>query len=47
LYCDAAVHTLKCCGDWIKLKNRAHPAIGRAMLIALSERYGGKRAIAA
>jgi ATP-dependent DNA ligase len=26
------------CRDWIKLKNRAHPAIERAMLIALSKR---------
>jgi bifunctional non-homologous end joining protein LigD len=26
------------CGDWIKVKNIAHPAIERAMLIALSKR---------
>jgi bifunctional non-homologous end joining protein LigD len=28
--------------DWIKLKNRAHPAIERAMFIALSKRGGSK-----
>jgi ATP-dependent DNA ligase len=28
------------CHEWIKLKNRAHPAIERAMLIALSKRGG-------
>ena len=27
-----------CCRDWIKIKNMAHPAIERAMLIALSKR---------
>jgi hypothetical protein len=26
------------CRDWIKIKNIAHPAIERAMLIALSKR---------
>jgi bifunctional non-homologous end joining protein LigD len=26
------------CADWIKIKNPAHPAIERAMLIALSKR---------
>ena len=26
------------CADWIKIKNMAHPAIERAMLIALSKR---------
>ena len=26
------------CREWIKIKNPAHPAIERAMLIALSER---------
>ena len=26
------------CRDWIKIKNMAHPAIERAMLIALSKR---------
>jgi ATP-dependent DNA ligase len=26
------------CRDWIKIKNLAHPAIERAMLIALSKR---------
>jgi hypothetical protein len=26
------------CRDWIKVKNIAHPAIERAMLIALSKR---------
>jgi len=26
------------CREWIKIKNPAHPAIGRAMLIALSKR---------
>jgi ATP-dependent DNA ligase len=30
------------CRDWIKLKNRAHPAIERAMLIALSRRGGSR-----
>jgi hypothetical protein len=28
--------------DWIKIKNRAHPAIERAMLIALSKLSAGK-----
>jgi ATP-dependent DNA ligase len=28
------------CRDWIKVKNIAHPAIERAMLIALSKRHG-------
>ena len=28
------------CRDWIKIKNIAHPAIERAMLIALSKRRG-------
>jgi ATP-dependent DNA ligase len=27
------------CRDWIKIKNIAHPAIERAMLIALSKRW--------
>jgi len=27
------------CRDWIKIKNPAHPAIERAMLIALSKRH--------
>jgi hypothetical protein len=26
------------CRDWVKIKNIAHPAIERAMLIALSKR---------
>jgi bifunctional non-homologous end joining protein LigD len=26
------------CRDWIKIKNMAHPAIERAMLIAMSKR---------
>jgi hypothetical protein len=26
------------CRDWVKVKNMAHPAIERAMLIALSKR---------
>jgi bifunctional non-homologous end joining protein LigD len=30
------------CREWVKLKNKAHPAIERAMLIALSKRYGSK-----
>jgi len=30
------------CRDWIKVKNIAHPAIERAMLIALSERRRAK-----
>ena len=29
--------------DWIKIKNMAHPAIERAMLIALSKRVGARR----
>jgi ATP-dependent DNA ligase len=29
--------------EWIKLKNRAHPAIERAMLIALSKRGSRSR----
>ncbi len=29
--------------DWIKIKNMAHPAIERAMLIALSKRMAGRR----
>jgi ATP-dependent DNA ligase len=28
------------CRDWVKIKNIAHPAIERAMLIALSKRQG-------
>ena len=28
------------CRDWIKVKDPAHPAIERAMLIALSKRRG-------
>jgi ATP-dependent DNA ligase len=28
--------------EWIKIKNRAHPAIERAMLIALSKRGGSR-----
>jgi ATP-dependent DNA ligase len=27
---------------WVKIKNRAHPAIDRAMLIALSKRSGSR-----
>jgi ATP-dependent DNA ligase len=27
------------CRDWLKIKNIAHPAIERAMLIALSKRH--------
>jgi ATP-dependent DNA ligase len=30
------------CREWIKIKNRAHPAIERAMLIALSKRGGSR-----
>jgi hypothetical protein len=30
------------CRDWIKVKNIAHPAIERAMLIALSKRQGSR-----
>ena len=30
------------CREWIKIKNPAHPAIERAMLIALSKRGGSK-----
>ena len=30
------------CREWIKVKNRAHPAVERAMLIALSKRCGSK-----
>jgi ATP-dependent DNA ligase len=29
--------------DWIKIKNMAHPAIERAMLIALSKRQARAR----
>ena len=29
--------------DWIKIKNMAHPAIERAMLIALSKRVAARR----
>ncbi len=29
--------------DWIKIKNMAHPAMERAMLIALSKRVGARR----
>jgi hypothetical protein len=28
--------------EWIKVKNRAHPAFERAMLIALSKRAGSR-----
>jgi bifunctional non-homologous end joining protein LigD len=28
--------------EWIKVKNRAHPAFERAMLIALSKRTGSR-----
>jgi ATP-dependent DNA ligase len=31
------------CREWIKIKNIAHPAIERAMLIALSKRQGNAR----
>jgi hypothetical protein len=31
------------CRDWIKIKNMAHPAIERAMLIALSKRVPARR----
>jgi hypothetical protein len=30
------------CREWIKIKNRAHPANERAMLIALSKRTGSR-----
>jgi hypothetical protein len=30
------------CREWIKIKNMAHPAIERAMLIALSKRRVGR-----
>ena len=30
------------CREWIKVKNRAHPAFERAMLIALSKRGGSR-----
>jgi ATP-dependent DNA ligase len=30
------------CREWIKIKNRAHPAIERATLIALSKRGGSR-----
>jgi ATP-dependent DNA ligase len=35
------------CRDWIKIKNIAHPAIERAMLIALSKRQGSAETIPA
>jgi bifunctional non-homologous end joining protein LigD len=31
-------HRSGCCREWIKIKNPAHPANERAMLIALSKR---------
>jgi bifunctional non-homologous end joining protein LigD len=31
------------CRDWIKVKNKAHPAIERAMLIALSKQVVARR----
>ena len=31
------------CRKWIKVKNRAHPAFERAMLIGLSKRVGSRR----
>jgi bifunctional non-homologous end joining protein LigD len=31
------------CREWIKVKNRAHPAFERAMLIGLSKRTGSRR----
>jgi ATP-dependent DNA ligase len=34
---DSYYHSGRC-REWIKLKNRAHPAIERAMLIVLSKR---------
>ena len=34
---DSRYHSGRC-RDWIKIKNPAHPAIERAMLIALSKR---------
>ena len=40
--CDSHYRSGRC-REWIKIKNRAHPAIERAMLIALSKR-GGSRA---
>jgi hypothetical protein len=30
------------CREWIKVKNRAHPAFARAVLIALSKRAGSR-----
>ena len=30
------------CREWIKVKNRAHPAFERAVLIALSKRTGSR-----
>jgi len=30
------------CREWIKIKNPAHPAIERAMLIALSKRVAAR-----
>jgi bifunctional non-homologous end joining protein LigD len=30
------------CSEWIKVKNRAHPAFERAMLIALNKRAGSR-----
>jgi ATP-dependent DNA ligase len=31
------------CRDWIKIKNMAHPAIERAILIVLSKRVAARR----
>jgi ATP-dependent DNA ligase len=39
---DSRYHSGRC-REWIKLKNRAHPAIERAMLIALSKRSSRSR----
>jgi ATP-dependent DNA ligase len=30
------------CREWIKVKNRTHPAFERAVLIALSKRAGSR-----
>ncbi len=39
---DSRYHSGRC-RDWIKVKNMAHPAIERAMLIALSKQVAARR----
>jgi ATP-dependent DNA ligase len=39
---DSRYHSGRC-REWIKIKNMAHPAIERAMLIALSKQRQARR----